>query len=188
MAFLDNSVCCSTTVGDLFKLFVPVVWTIISFCAVVAYLCAPLSRGDSPRWGSASLVFFGTLAGLGLSAAVYSFHRTTSACSVEWTNEQRQSRSLRLSIHACVAAVFSLLGIALVVFFAVPAFASEMGRCAHETCGADVGWSAISLAASLPWLGLAYLGKRELSRTSQAISDNNNDDEDLDCIELPGNA
>mmetsp|Transcript_21053 Transcript_21053/g.44173 ORF Transcript_21053/g.44173 Transcript_21053/m.44173 type:complete len:297 (+) Transcript_21053:226-1116(+) len=88
MTFLDRTVCsccggATTTIGDLFKLVVPVGWTFVAIAACLAYLVSPLSRGDSPRWGSACLVAFSALAGIGLSSAVYGFHRKTSSFAIE---------------------------------------------------------------------------------------------------------
>ena len=162
MTFLDKVVCCSTTAGDLFKLILPVGWAVISLCAVIAYLSAPLSRGDSPRWGSAALVCVAALSGIGLTAGTYSFHRSTSKCSIDWDEGQRASRRRRLRVHALLSATFLLLTFILLIFFAT--VASGLGRCAHETCGADIGWSAIALGVSLLWLGVTILGMKELSR------------------------
>jgi len=158
-SFFDNTLCCSTSVGDLFKLIVPIGWTAVSFAAVLAYLLAPLSRGESPRWGSASVVSVAALSGLGLSAAVFSFHRATSAFSVEWDEWQMMERRKRLITHTGLSVAFSTLSTALVIFFT--AFAPKKELCAHETCGADVSWSIIALGTSLLWLGMALLGMRD---------------------------
>mmetsp|Transcript_14620 Transcript_14620/g.31803 ORF Transcript_14620/g.31803 Transcript_14620/m.31803 type:complete len:215 (+) Transcript_14620:289-933(+) len=196
MTILDKRVCgccCSsatTTIGDLFKLIVPIGWSVVALGACLAYLIAPLSRGDPPRWESAALVALSGVAGIGLSVAVYSFHRKTSSFAVEENyfnddekgdNEddggngeeiqtttatllsmKQKQRSRVLKIHAILSSLFSILSIALVIFFG--AFASDMDKCAHETCGADVSWSCITLAVSLLWMGVTYLGYRHLQR------------------------
>lgn len=196
MTILDKSVCgccCSsatTTIGDLFKLIVPVGWSVVALLACLAYLLAPLSRGDPPRWESALLVALSGVAGIGLSIAVYSFHRKTSSFAVEenysnnveqgdneddggkgderetttatlMSTKQKQRRHV-LKIHAILSSLFVTLSIILIIFFG--AFASDMDKCAHETCGADVSWSCITLAVSLLWMGVTYLGHRHLRR------------------------
>ena len=78
-SLLEKKVCCTNTCGDLFKLIVPVGWSITAFAATLAYLLAPLRRNEDPRWGTGALVsvsaFAGVLGvilplGLGYGAAV----------------------------------------------------------------------------------------------------------------------
>lgn len=208
MAILDKTIpvcsyCCfscsksatatTTTIGDLFKLVIPLGWTIVAGAACLAYLIAPLSRGDSPRWGSAALVVFSAVAGIGLSMAIYSFHRKTSSFAIEETfinEEQIQFRRRTLRIHGILSSCFSILSTILAIFFGI--FASDMDRCAHETCGADVSWSCITLVVSMLWMGVTYLGYRHLlllvvllgknHRDNDDNADNDDDDEEL---ELP---
>jgi len=182
---LDRNLCFgpNLTVGDLFKLVIPVGWTVVVLCAILAYLFSPLSKGEPPRWGTAGLIFVSLVSGIGLSVAIYSFHRTTSPASVEWTNEQRSQRQGGLIIHTIIALIVSVLSFGLVVFFAL--FASDMDRCAHETCGADVGWSAISLITASLWMLVAWLGMRDLNKSTEGfitgtriVSNNDGDQEE----------
>uniref|UniRef100_A0A7S1FQ50 Uncharacterized protein n=1 Tax=Corethron hystrix TaxID=216773 RepID=A0A7S1FQ50_9STRA len=169
MTFFDWTICDSITVGDLFKLIVPAGWTAVCFAAFLAYLLSPLSRGDPPRVGSACVVLVAALSGSGLSTAVFSFHRATSTFSIDWDEGQKESRRQRLKIHSSISTNFSLLSLALVIFFA--GFAPQRELCAHETCGADVGWSAISLISSVIWLLISLMGMRKLSKTGSKIGE-----------------
>merc|ERR1712151_106456 len=158
---LEKNVCCSTTIGDLFKLIIPVGWTIVVLCAVLAYLLSPLSRGDSPRWGTVALVGVSLFTGIGLSAAVYSFHRATSSSSIEWADDnQSQIRRRWLNVHAAISSLFLVLSLFLTIFFAT--LAPRLDACAHESCGADVSWSLISLVVAFVWIIVTLLGFREL--------------------------
>jgi len=167
---LDGNLCCgpNLTVGDLFKLVIPVGWTVIVLCAILAYLFSPLSKGESPRWGTSGLICVSLISGIGLSVSIYSFHRTTSSASVEWTNEQRSLRQGKLVIHMTLAMMISVLSLGLIIFFAI--FASDMNKCAHKTCGADVGWSSISLITSVLWILVAWLGIKDLNRGTEGFT------------------
>ncbi len=169
--FLDKKLCCfrSATIGDLFKLIVPVGWTIIAFCAVLAYLISPLSRGDNPRWDSACLVLFNALSTAGLSAAIFRFHRSTSYYSIEWTNEQIYQRKMSLFLFRFVAASFILLSMVILVYFA--AFAENLNKCAHETCSADVSWCIITLIVNLTWLGISMMSAKSLDSQLDCAAD-----------------
>ena len=213
MAFLDKPVCnfcccccelsSTTTIGDIFKLIIPIGWSAVALVACLAYLLSPLSRGDSPRWGSAALVALSAVAGIGLSVAIYSFHRRTSSFAVEENytesvdndgnregehggdespqntttttipTKQQQQRQRTLRIHAMLSLGGAILSIVLVVFFG--AFASDQDKCAHETCGADVSWSCITLVVSVSWMGVTYLGHRHLQRTLGRLPENKKD-------------
>lgn len=164
MTILDTKLCCATTIGDTFKLILPVGWGIVALCACLAYLTAPLARGDAPRWGSVVLVLFNAVCAFGCSASIYSFHRSTSAYSVDWTEEQLLQRRQRLQIHWRLSCIFGVLSVVLLLFFAT--IASQLGLCAHLSCGADVGWSAITLCFTGAWIGVTYLGQRALSTTT----------------------
>mmetsp|Transcript_14168 Transcript_14168/g.20933 ORF Transcript_14168/g.20933 Transcript_14168/m.20933 type:complete len:197 (+) Transcript_14168:138-728(+) len=163
---LDQKLCCGPrlTLGDLFKLAIPLTWTTIVFAAILAYLFAPLSRGDNPRWNTAGLLLVSAVSGVGVSVAIYSFHRTTSVTSVQWTNGQRLQRERNLFIHMIIAAFIFFLSLGLLTFFA--GFAPGMDKCAHESCGADVAWSIIALLTCSFWLFIAWLGIQDLSSNS----------------------
>eukprot|EP00536_Pseudo-nitzschia_multiseries_P006867 jgi/Psemu1/194029/e_gw1.151.47.1 len=228
MTFLDTPVCgccccgsaASTTIGDIFKLIVPVGWSAVALMACLAYLISPLSRGDPPRWGSAGLVALSAVTGIGLSVAVYSFHRKTSSFGLEenYAEEEtgreddnndgadesqsqpppdiaavtttkvvtvlarQQQRARTLRIHAVVSLGFCLLSIVLAVFFGV--FASDLDKCAHETCGADVSWSCITLTVSALWMGVTYLGYEDLRRMSLRNTIAGSDEEEKG-LEIP---
>lgn len=168
---LDQKLCCGPhlTLGDLFKLAIPLVWTVIVFAAILAYLLGPLGRGDSPRWNTAALLLVSAVAGVGVCVAIYSFHRTTSSTSVQWTNEQRMQRQQKSKMHMITGSLMFLLSLGLLIFFA--AFASDMNKCAHETCGADIAWSVIPLLTSILWIFMAWLAMRDLSNDSTPGTD-----------------
>lgn len=152
-------------------MIIPLGWTVVALCAVLAYLLSPLSRGDSPRWGTVALVSVSLFTGIGLSAAVYSFHRTTSSSSIEWTDDnQSQMRRRRLNVHAAISSSFLVLSVFLTIFFAT--FAPRLDACAHESCGADVGWSLISLVVASLWIIVTSLGFRELYFKTLPANDN----------------
>lgn len=214
MTFLDTPVCkcCGgnnkTTIGDVFKLIIPVAWSTVAFMACLAYLISPLSRGDTPRWGSAALVALSGAAGTGLSIAIYSFHRTTSSFAIEENyvessndgdgereqDEDQQGttkleppmkkiqRQKMLQIHAVLALGLSILSIILAIFFGV--FASNLNKCAHETCGADVSWSCITLVVSVLWMGITYLGFKHLRQQLLPEKDATNNENDQG-LEIP---
>lgn len=204
LLLLDRSIwhCCgcksSTTLGDAFKLCIPISWSAICVMACLAYLISPLSRGDSPRWGSAGLVALSGLAGIGLSVAIYNFHRKTSSfaaeenydddvggagtgdgiadCETTATKLRRRGRTLR--IHSIASASFCVLSCSLAVFFG--AFASGLDKCAHESCGADVSWSCITLGVALAWMFVTILGYRDLRRRTLPGSRKN----DIERVEV----
>jgi len=179
--------------------------------ACLAYLLSPLSRGDMPRWDSALLVAMSGMAGIGLSIAVYNFHRKTSSFAAEENyNDGRSSttdnndddddankmtisqsklheRELTLRIHAILSSLFSILSITLAIFFG--AFASELDKCAHESCGADVSWSCITLGTSIVWMGITFLGYRHYFRRRRSLSmlpgRSDKDDNDELMVEVP---
>ena len=70
---LNRQVTKSNSCGDLFKLVVPVGWTVTAFMATLAYLLAPLRRQEPPRWGTAALVSLSAFAGVGASLASLQF-------------------------------------------------------------------------------------------------------------------
>jgi hypothetical protein len=148
MGILQRKVCCGNTCGDYFKLTVPVGWTVTSFCATMAYLLAPLARNGDPRWGTAALVSLSFFSGIGSSSAVYNFHRTAS---YELTTDENtlQERKKKLYYHFGISSLFIIVSAVLIIFFAF--VAPDFDLCAHETCGADVSWSAISLVVSIVW-------------------------------------
>ena len=73
---LNRQVTKSKTCGDLFKLVVPVGWTMTAFMATLAY-CWPHCEGRSHRGGVLPHWCLCPLLGLG-SLAIYNFHRTAS--------------------------------------------------------------------------------------------------------------
>eukprot|EP00532_Pseudo-nitzschia_australis_P011517 CAMPEP_0168238952 /NCGR_PEP_ID=MMETSP0140_2-20121125/21209_1 /TAXON_ID=44445 /ORGANISM="Pseudo-nitzschia australis, Strain 10249 10 AB" /LENGTH=200 /DNA_ID=CAMNT_0008173117 /DNA_START=67 /DNA_END=673 /DNA_ORIENTATION=+ len=166
MTFLDKPVC--------------------NFCC-----CGMLSKTSSATTiGDIFKLILSAAAGIGLSVAIYSFHRKTSSFAVEENyaesgndgngdgehggeespqntsatipTEQQQQRQRVLRIHAILSLSGAIMSIVLLIFFGV--FASDLDKCAHETCGADVSWSCITLVISLSWMGVTYLGHRHLQR------------------------
>lgn len=160
-SMLNKPVFCSTSIADLLKLIVPIGWSALSLCAVLAYLLSPLKRGESPRWYTSSIILVQCLSGIGLSTATYSFHLSKSSVSTDWDEQQRESRGKSLRIHLAFSIFLSLITFSLTLFFA--AFAPGMNRCAHATCGADIGWSAIGLILAIFWFFITILGIKELS-------------------------
>ena len=195
------------TIGDLFKLIIPIGWSIVAFAAFLAYIISPITtRGDVPRWGSAILVLFNSLSAIGLSIGIYNFHRKTSSYGIEYECEsececesdveindnngnnnnnnedggqQQQQQQQRRSqwiqfiwIHTILSILFCFISIILIIFFGV--FASNLNMCAHVSCGADVGWSCITLGISIVWLFITYLGYKNYNKITLTSSASTN--------------
>ncbi|OEU10766.1 hypothetical protein FRACYDRAFT_246633 [Fragilariopsis cylindrus CCMP1102] len=222
MTFLDKNVCVcccfcypsnkgagagSTpmilTIGDLFKLIIPIGWSMVAFAAFLAYIISPIvTRGDTPRWGSAILVLFNSLSAIGLSICIYNFHRKTSSYGIEDecdsdndsnnnendnedggqqqqqqqqqqdVTKQRRSQWIQfIRIHTILSILFCFISIILIIFFGI--FASNLNMCAHVSCGADVGWSCITLGISIVWLFITYLGYKSYSKITSSTHTNN---------------
>ena len=150
--------CCGRCMrrSDLFKFAVPVGWIIIIIMAVLAYLISPVLRGARPRYGTALLVSFSGIPGVGASLAVFHFLRYDALYNLQ-DQAHRVARSRKLKIHSTVALLISILALGGAAFFAT--IGPDLDLCAHETCGADVSWCLVSFTASAVWwlcLGLAF--------------------------------
>ena len=164
---------CSPTLrcGDLLKLIVPISWAIFGFMAMLAYMIAPLARGDSPRWSTMLLVASAIIPGVGAAITIWKHHRYESYTQLSTKllsgnvedEEQTQSEinnfinvraqlkcELYLAIFVLVASVIGI------IFFS--AIAPGIQACAHATCGADVSWSVITFFGSVIWIIAIRLG------------------------------
>lgn len=168
-SLLEKQVCCTNTCGDLFKLIVPVGWSITAFAATLAYLLAPLRRNEDPRWGTGALVSVSAFAGVGASIAIYNFHRTASYILSNESSVAEERKS-KLRNHTIGSAVFSVLCVALTLFFAF--IAPSLDLCSHETCGADISWSVIGLGTSLVWVLAVFFEKRKNRNQMAHATDN----------------
>ena len=106
----------SNSCGDLFKLVVPVGWTLTAFMATLAYLLAPLRRQEPPRWGTAALVSLSAFAGVGASLAVYNFHRTASYQLSNADKDAVSKRRNALFRHILSSSIFIVASITLAIF------------------------------------------------------------------------
>ena len=191
------------TIGDLFKLIIPIGWSMVAFAAFLAYIISPIvTRGDTPRWGSAILVLFNSLSAIGLSICIYNFHRKTSSYGIEDecdndyedggqqqqqdVTKQRRSQWIQfIRIHTILSILFCFISIILIIFFGI--FASNLNMCAHVSCGADVGWSCITLGISIVWLFITYLGYKSYSKITSStltINGSGNENENEAGLEL----
>ena len=116
MGFLEAKNCCKNTCGDLFRLAVPLVWTITALCATLAYLIAPLRRNEQPRWGTSALVSLSFFAGVGASNAVYNFHITASYALTS-DRYTIQAKKKQVYCHFALSSAFIILSAVLSIFF-----------------------------------------------------------------------
>ena len=160
---LFTTIPCSTRLryGDLLKLFVPVGWAFFGFLAMMAYMLAPLGRGDAPRWGTMALVLAAIVPGVGAAVTVWKHHRyevytelSASLIAGGGGTEQEllKFRDVQAALRCeAVLALFVVVASMLsMLFFA--AVAPGMNACAHATCGADVSWSALALCGAIIWV------------------------------------
>lgn len=154
-------------VGDLFKIIVPASWVLIVFMAVLAYLISPMLRNESPRWGTAALVGFSGIPGVGASLAVFQFLRYDSMYTIQGVEEKRR-RNSRLRMHCIVSSAIVVIALCGALFFGT--VGDSLGVCAHTTCGADVSWCIISLLASAVW-GLCLLLALRIRNTNTVSSE-----------------
>jgi hypothetical protein len=160
---LFTTIPCSTRLryGDLLKLFVPVGWAFFGFLAMMAYMLAPLGRGDAPRWGTMVLVLAAIVPGVGAAVTVWKHHRyevytelSASLIAGGGGTEQEllKFRDVQAALRCeAVLALFVVVASMLsMLFFA--AVAPGMNACAHATCGADVSWSALALCGAIIWV------------------------------------
>jgi len=143
--------------------------------AMLAYMIAPLARGDSPRWGTMSIVTASVIPGVGAAITVWKHHRyesyTQLSASLIVGGESAERQAFKfVEVHAqlqceCYLAVFVVVAsVAGIIFFA--AIAPGMQACAHATCGADVSWSAITLCGGVMWVVATRLGLKWANKAS----------------------
>ena len=136
---------------------------------MLAYMIAPLARGDSPRWGTMSIVTASVIPGVGAAITVWKHHRyesyTQLSASLIVGGESAERQAFKfVEVHAqlqceCYLAVFVVVAsVAGIIFFA--AIAPGMQACAHATCGADVSWSAITLCGGVMWVVVLFSDDR----------------------------
>ncbi len=171
--------CTTLTFGDFFMLMIPVGWMLISIMSVLSYVLVP----DEPEWSSASVVSLSAISGIGLVFAIYEFHRHASSYAIEENyncedNEEmsfegkqilmiirRETRKQYLKMHAVLSTIMAMASIASAIFFGD--FASDLGKCTHDSCGPDVAWCGMGLFVSMLWMGATHLGYRDLRNAFQ---------------------
>lgn len=146
---LEKQITKSFNLGDCFKLIIPFGWSIVAFIATFAYLLAPFRRNELPRWGTAALVSLSAFAGIGACVSIYNFHRTASYQLSNTDAEAVNKRIKSLFVHIIISSIFIVSSIGLTIFFTF--IAPDLNLCSHETCGADVSWSLITLIVSIVW-------------------------------------
>ncbi len=159
---------------------IPVGWMLISVLSFLSYVLVP----DEPQWPSASVVALSALSGIGLVVAIYEFHRQASSYAIDKNyncegNEEmsfegkqivmiirRKTRKQSLKIHAFLSTLMAIASIASAVFYGD--FASDLGKCTHESCGPDVAWCGMGLVVSTLWMGVTHIGYKDLRNVLHA--------------------
>ena len=137
--------------------------------AMLAYMIAPLARGEPPRWGTMGLVAAAIFPGVGAAYTVWKHHRYESYNQLMTNlisgNEgaERESCKFRdikaqLTCEFYLALFMVVASVMSIIFFA--AVAPGLEACAHKTCGADVSWSSITLCGAILWVVAIRLGLR----------------------------
>ena len=152
---------------------------LVSILSFLSYVLVP----DEPQWPSASVVALSAISGIGLVVAIYEFHRHTSSYAIDENyicedNDEmsfegkqivmiirREMRKQSLKIHAFLSTLMATTSIASAVFFGD--FASDLGKCTHESCGPYVVWCGMGLLVSTLWMGATHIGYQDLRNVLQ---------------------
>ena len=99
------------------------------------------------------------------------------------STEATLDRIRALRIHSLLSLGASATAIVLAVFFGV--YAPGMDMCAHESCGADVSWSLITLVVSVLWMGVTLLGHRDLQKVLLLYKTSSPEENEGEGMDMP---
>ena len=132
-----------------------------AFAASLAYLIAPLARGDPPRWVPVSFPLVAAILSALWSRDVYAYHREASYALLAAADRNAclsLARDIARRMKGAVA--IAVLYLILIIYFSVASGTDGGAPCGHETCGADISWSAIVFGTAAGWFLTLRAAKR----------------------------
>ena len=158
---------CKSCVCDFAKVIIPAGWGIVSLAATAIYVLVPVLDDRQPRYIPAALALFSAFTSLASAIDIWRLWRTAAYSSHLAAPNPARAKSLRTEqiVIACIA----FLTLALLLVLAIDG--SNLGICGHDSCGADVSWTAISLLFVLLWLVVVHTKYRKEMQAANTSKD-----------------